>query len=217
MITTCLTYALNSKGIDTVPYKPVQCNATLTEGKLISPDVEVYKSVYQPRENEELNTYLYEPKVSPHLAAKLANEIIQPEKIVKQYQKLAKQHDLVLVEGSGGLAVPLIDEHYGNAELVNDLQIPLVIVTSAMVGTLNHTAMTVSYAKSKNIKIKGIIINNYPSNPSVGVKDNVTFLEKMTGVPVIGIVPQMEDIEKHKINSELLDRMVSSINLSYFK
>ncbi|UFU00226.1 dethiobiotin synthase [Radiobacillus kanasensis] len=213
VLTTCLTYALNKKGIDTVPYKPVQCGAVQKGERWVSPDVEVYRNVYQPE--EELNTYLYKPQFSPHLAAQLANNPIDPKKIVAQYKKLKQDHEFVLVEGSGGLAVPLIDEFYGNAELVKDLNLPLIIVASAKVGTLNHTAMTVTYAKSKNIDVKGIILNNYPENPSEGIKENPLMLEKMTGIPVIGIVPQIENVESKLKDLATLDRMTANIDLDY--
>ncbi|QDP39512.1 dethiobiotin synthase [Radiobacillus deserti] len=215
VLTTCLTYALNKKGIDTVPYKPVQCGAIQKDGSWVSPDAEVYRNVYQPRNEEEINTYLYKPRFSPHLAAQLANDPINPKKILSNYEKLEQDHDFVLVEGPGGLAVPLIDEHYGNAELVKDLNLPLFVVASAEVGTLNHTVMTVSYARSKHIDVQGIILNQYPEHPSEGIQENPVMLEKMTGVPVIGMVPHVDDIETKLKDKAVLDIMTENIDVDY--
>lgn len=120
---------------------------------------------------------------------------------------------MVLVEGAGGLAVPLIGEQYGIPELIKDLNIPIVIVTQASVGTLNATALTVHYAQSKGLNIKGIIINGYPENPTEGIKHNPTTIEKMTGIPVIGIVPQIANVEARIGEEEILEELIGGIDL----
>ncbi|WP_185959532.1 dethiobiotin synthase [Planococcus salinarum] len=213
IITTCLTYAFRKQNIDAVPYKPVQCGA-ITEGEeWLAPDVELYRKVYEPQENEQLNSFLYEPRFSPHFAAQLAGNPIDPEVIMRNYQVLQERHELVLVEGAGGLAVPLIDEQYGTPELIKDLNIPIVIVTQANVGTLNATSLTAHYAQSKGLTVKGIIINGYPDSPSEGVKDNLKMIEKTTGLPVIGVVPQIADVEARIGEEEVLEELIKGIDL----
>ena len=214
IITTCLTYAFRQRNIDAVPYKPVQCGA-ITEGEeWLAPDVELYRKVYEPQENEQLNSFLYEPRFSPHFAAQLAGNPIDPEVIIRNYQVLQERHKVILVEGAGGLAVPLIDERYGTPELIKDLNIPIVIVTQANVGTLNATALTVHYAQSKGLTIKGIIINGYPANPSEGVKDNLKMIEKTTGLPVIGIVPHIDNVETRIGEEGVLEELIKGIDLN---
>ncbi|QHJ72244.1 dethiobiotin synthase [Planococcus halotolerans] len=213
VITTCLTYAFRKRNIDAVPYKPVQCGA-ITEGEQwLAPDVELYRKVYNPKENEQLNSFLYEPRFSPHFAAQLADAPIDPQVIKSNYHALQEGHELVLIEGAGGLAVPLIDEQYGTPELIKDLDIPIVIVTQASVGTLNATALTAHYAQSKGLNIIGIIINGYPDNPTEGIKDNLTMIEKVTGIPVIGIVPQIADVEARLGEEEVLEKLIGGIDL----
>ncbi|WP_153736133.1 dethiobiotin synthase [Aquibacillus halophilus] len=213
IITTCLTYAFRKRKVDAVPYKPVQCGAITEGGKWLAPDVELYRKVYNPKDDEQLNSFLYEPRFSPHIAAQLANRPIDPQVIKRNYDELHKVHELVLVEGAGGLAVPLIDEHYGTPSLIKDLNIPIVIVTQATVGTLNATALTAHYAQSKDLDIKGIIINGYPDNPTEGVKNNPRMIEKMTGVPVIGIVPQIKNVETRIGEKEVLEKLIEGIDL----
>lgn len=214
IVTACLTYAFRQQGIDAVPYKPVQCGAIKEGEKWLAPDVEIYRTVYNQREEEKLNSFLYEPRFSPHFAAQEANRPIKPEVIQDHFLGLQNNHDLVLVEGAGGLAVPLINEHYGIPELIKDLNLPVLIITEAAVGTLNATALTAHYAKSKGLDIKGIIINGYPSNPSKGVKDNPAMIEKMTGLPVIGIVPEVDNAETRIGDKSILDELISGIDLS---
>ncbi|RLQ89762.1 dethiobiotin synthase [Planomicrobium sp. Y74] len=214
IITTCLTYAFRKRNLDAVPYKPVQCGAIIEGEEWLAPDVELYRKVYNPQENEQLNSFLYEPRFSPHFAAQLAGNPINPEVIKRDYQVLQESHELILVEGAGGLAVPLIDELYGTPELIKDLNIPIVIVTQANVGTLNATSMTAHYAQSKGLNIKGIIINGYPENPSEGVKDNLTMIEKTTSIPVIGIVPHFDNVEARIGEKEVLEELIKEIDLN---
>lgn len=213
IITTCLIYAFRKRKIDAVPYKPVQCGA-ITEGeKWLAPDVELYRKVYNTKNIEQLNSFLYEQRFSPHFAAQLAERPINPQVIKSNYDVLQEMHELVLVEGAGGLAVPLIDEQYGTPELIKDLNIPIVIVTQATVGTLNATALTAHYAQSKGLDIKGIIVNGYPDEPTEGVKHNPVMIEKMTGIPVIGLVPQIENVEVRIGEEEVLEKLTGGIDL----
>lgn len=214
IITTCLTYAFRKRNIDAVPYKPVQCGAITGGAEWLAPDVELYRKVYEPQADEQLNSFLYEPRFSPHFAAQLAGNPIDPEVIKRNYQVLQERHELVLVEGAGGLAVPLIDERYGTPELIKDLNIPIVIVTQAGVGTLNATTLTAHYAQSKGLDIKGIIINGYPVNPSEGVKDNLKMIEQTTGIPVIGIVPHIDNAEARIGEEEVLEELIKGIDLN---
>lgn len=213
IITTALTYALRKRKIDAVPYKPVQCGAIREGEEWLAPDVELYQKVYNPKADEQLNSFLYEPRFSPHFAAQLAGVPIDPQVIKSNYRALQEIHELVLVEGAGGLAVPLIDEYYGTPELIKDLNIPIVIVTHATVGTLNATTLTAHYAQSKGLNIKGIIINGYPDNPTEGIKNNLTMIEKITGIPVIGIVPQVANVEARIDVEEVLEKLTRGIDL----
>ncbi|AQQ54113.1 dethiobiotin synthase [Planococcus lenghuensis] len=213
VITTCLTYAFQRRQVNAVPYKPVQCGAITDGAEWLAPDVELYRKVYTSKDNEQLNSFLYEPRFSPHLAARLANNPIDPQVIKRNYHALQETHDLVLVEGAGGLAVPLIDEQYGTPELIIELDIPIIIVTHATVGTLNATTLTAHYAQSKGLNIKGIIINGYPDNPTEGIKHNPAMIEKVTGIPVIGIVPQVENVEARIGEEEVLEELIRGIDL----
>lgn len=214
IMTTCLTYAFRQQKIDAVPYKPVQCGAVCEEGEWLAPDVKLYQHAYTPNPDEQLNTFLYEPRFSPHLAAQLASRPINPEVIKTHFQRLQKEHELVIVEGAGGLAVPLIDEHYGTPELIKDLNIPTVIITDASVGTLNATTLTAHYAKAKGLDVKGIIINGYPDNPSEGVRHNPEMIERTTGFPILGIVPKLENVESMLEKEEILEKLIAGIDLT---
>ena len=162
-----MTYALKNEGKKVIPYKPVQSGG--------SGDTKYIKEICD-LENDfnELNTYTFEEAVSPHLASKMENVEISKDKIINHYKKLVDTYDYVLVEGAGGVVVPLIDNNYFIYDLIKELDLDVVLVARAGVGTINHTVLTNEFLKLHNIKAKGIIINGY--NNKFYEDDNIKWL-----------------------------------------
>ncbi len=94
-------------------------------------------------------------------SCKIDGVTIEPERIVEHMQKLQQTYDFVLVEGAGGIAVPIVDESFLVAHLARLLSLPLIIVARASVGTINHTVLTVEYAKAFGLQIAGIVMNGF--------------------------------------------------------
>lgn len=186
--------ALKSKGINVSYYKPVESGGIKTKMGFLSADSK-WVSEYSGCEYI-YNDYCFEKPMSPHLAARLENKTIDPLLIKKKYKELIEQHDFVLVEGAGGLWVPLIEYNYMVYDLVLDLDVELIIVADAGLGSINHTCLTVALAKEKGIEIVGIILNNY--NDSVIHKENLNAIETLTGVKVLMTIPKI-DLEKDKM------------------
>lgn len=214
IITTCLTYALRESGMDVIPYKPVQSGAEQKNGLWVSPDVTCYQSVL-PEEEKQLYSYLLKPSFSPHLAAQIDGISIDPQKIVEDFRSLKNKHEQILVEGAGGLAVPIVDEHYCTTDLIKHLNLPLIIVARPALGTINHTVLTVKYAESLGLPVAGIILNGYHDQPTLGEQDNPGMIEKMTGVKVIGKVPYVEGIENRLHDQTVLDQIIEYIDINF--
>ncbi len=113
---------------------------------------------------EDLNgltcPYVFKKPCSPHLAAELAQETINPEKITRATKSLSASYDYVLLEGAGGLLVPLTRE----ITFIDYLQqqgYPLILVSSPRLGSINHTLSALELAQGRGIEVKGIIYNNY--------------------------------------------------------
>ncbi|MBI5788724.1 MAG: dethiobiotin synthase, partial [Candidatus Schekmanbacteria bacterium] len=144
----------------TAVMKPVQTGGVWQNGRLISEDLELLKSGISLNEPQELlNPYCFPEPCSPHLAARLAGTKIEPGKIIGAYGQLALKYERVIVEGAGGLLVPLT-EKYLLADLVRDLNLPLVIVVSNRLGVINHAVLTVECARQRGLEILGIVINH---------------------------------------------------------
>jgi dethiobiotin synthetase len=192
VVTAYLIAIFQQSGKKAVAYKPVQSGGRREGEKLIAEDVEVYRAVADLEHAQELLcTYCFQDAVSPHLAAKREAENISLHKIKQRYEELSFEHDVVLVEGAGGLAVPIshYDEVVMTPQLVQLLNLPIIIVTRPNLGTINHTVLTVEYAKAQGLQIAGIIVNNASLMPSYMEIDNREMIEKITGVPIIGQIP----------------------------
>jgi dethiobiotin synthetase len=107
-------------------------------------------------------------------------------------------HSFFIVEGAGGISVQL-GKHFLVSDLIKSINLPIIIVARPNLGTLNHTFLTVHYAKSQGIKIAGIIINGMNDNPGLDEQTNPKSIEEMCGVPILGIVPKLKEITKENI------------------
>ena len=193
-VTAGIIHVLRENNYNACSFKPVQSGGILKDNKLLSGDVEFVKDVTQIHEdNSMMNSYCFKEAVSPHLAAEKENIKIDKNKILDDYKKLKEKYDFIVVEGAGGIIVPLIRDEYYIYDLIKDLDASVVIVARAGVGTINHTVLTVNFLKSMGIDIKGLIINGY--NNKFYEDDNIEVIKKITGVQVISILNKVKTHE----------------------
>jgi len=105
--------------------------------------------------------YCFEIPASPHLAAKIEDKVIDCAIIDKNTKTLSLKYDYVLLEGAGGLLVPINDDIY-TIDFIKERNYPVILVTSAKIGSINHTLLSIEACKNRGITIAGIIFNLYP-------------------------------------------------------
>ncbi|RUM61673.1 MAG: ATP-dependent dethiobiotin synthetase BioD, partial [Persephonella sp.] len=108
-------------------------------------------------------------------------------------------YNVVIVEGAGGLLVPIKKINgkiFTYLDLIKALDVPVIIVAKSTLGTINHTVLTVRALKNEGVYIKGIIMNKYPQNPDWVVKTNPEVIKEMTGIDKIIKIPYLEDISE---------------------
>jgi len=115
--------------------------------------------------DEEIAPYRFQPPASPHLAAALADEEIDPERLRQSASQAAAGADAIVCEGVGGLLVPL-SPTYLVRDLALDLGYPLVIVAAPGLGTINHTLLTVESARAAGLEVAAVVLNPWPEEPS---------------------------------------------------
>ena len=133
---------------------------------------------------DEVAPYRFGPAVSPHYAAELAGETIEPARILAG----ARGHELLVCEGVGGLMVP-ITTGYLVRDLVVDLGLPVVIAARTGLGTINHTLLTVEAARAAGLTVAGVVMTPWPSEPEPIERSNRETIERLAGVPVHGLPP----------------------------
>jgi dethiobiotin synthetase len=139
--------------------------------------------------DEEIAPYRYGPPASPHLAAALAGEGIDPDRLRQAAGAAAKDADALVCEGVGGLLVPLAPT-YLVRDLAADLGYPLVVVASPGLGTINHTLLTVEAARTAGLHVAAIVLNPWPEQPSEIESDNRETIAALADLP-IHTLPQL--------------------------
>jgi len=210
VIAGAIAAAIKAHGLDVGVMKPVASGAKEIEGKLVSEDAAYLKKIIDSTDDDDLvNPILLKLPIAPTMAASNTGVPVDIDKILKAYEELTNKHDFVVVEGIGGLMVP-IDDALFVADLVLKMDLPLVIVSSDYLGTINHTLLTVEYAKSRNIRIKGIVINMLKSGD-----DLVREIEKYSSVPILGTIPFKENISVEDcVYGEIVEDFRREINVS---
>lgn len=121
--------------------------------------------------------------LAPLVAARQEKRKININKIFSAYKKLEKKHDLVLVEGVGGVAVPILPR-YCLINLIRDFGLPTIVVARAGLGTINHTLLTLNTLKEEKVAILGVIMNGFTGRDR-SEKSNAKIIEELSGVPVL--------------------------------
>ena len=189
VIAGAIAAAIKAHGLDVGVMKPVASGAKEIEGKLVSEDAVYLKKIIDSTDDDDLvNPILLKPPIAPTIAASKTGVPIDIDKICKAYEVLTNKHNFVVVEGVGGLMVP-IDDTLFVADLALRMDLALVIVSSDYLGTINHTLLTVEYARSRNLRIKGIIVNMLKNDD-----DFVREIEKYSSVPILGTIPFKENV-----------------------
>ena len=194
VITACLAYTLKRIGKKIAVYKPVQCG-NLLKGDIASSDLAFVRKLSQINKNYLINDYSFSFSASPHLSAECDKDFVSVKKIKGHIKELltTKNYDLILIEGAGGLIVPLT-RAYTQLELIKDTKIPVIVVARAGLGTINHTSLTLRALRDSKCKVIGVILNFYKGG--LIEDDNIKVIQSLNNVRVIGVVPFSKNLKK---------------------
>ncbi len=191
-VTAGLAVTLRKMGVDVGIMKPFAAGTPQKKG-FKSEDVEILSKAAQISDPENLvNPQFFKMAASPYTAAQKLKVKVKITNALSSFKKLSKLHELILVEGMGGIMTPIM-KNYFVANMIKEMNLPAVIVTRTKIGTVNHTIMTCKMCEQFNIPIKGIIINNFDSN-GYAVSILKRDLQKLTGVKVLGTLPYIENL-----------------------
>jgi dethiobiotin synthetase len=175
-------------GEEVAAFKPVVTGLDHPPGEWPHDHVLLARAAGGRQTPEDVAPYRFGPPVSPHYAAELAGETIEPARIVAA----ARAHERLVCEGVGGLMVP-ITTGYLVRDLAVDLGLPLLIAARTGLGTINHTLLTVEAARAAGLTVAGVVMTPWPSQPEPIERSNRDTIERLAGVPVHGLPPTDPD------------------------
>ena len=181
-VTAALLAELRWRGVRAAAFKPIACGAGGRN------DAKIYAGLMKHEQPLDVinPVYLRHP-LAPSVAAKLERRTIGLRSIVANYNLLAANYSIVLVEGAGGLLVP-IKRDYFVADLAKELTLSLLIVARLGLGTINHTLLTVRQARTMGLKVAGIVLNDTIGRRGLAERTNIVEVPRLCGVPLLGIV-----------------------------
>jgi len=196
VITAGLARILLDRGLTLGVMKPVQTGAAKRNGEWVSEDMEFIKAACAPWRSRASfsNPYLLRKPLSPHQAAKAEKVSIKISRIRKDYEQLAARCDVVLLEGAGGLLVPLNEKEF-MADLALTLDVPLIVVARPRLGAINHTLLTIQSAWERGLKVLGIVFNYSQKDIREGEKEAMDFIRRSSGAPILGTIPHIPGVD----------------------
>jgi dethiobiotin synthetase len=189
-VSTGIARALTCRGVDVGVMKPAETGCRMRAGRLMPRDaLRLIKSANVKDPLSLVNPYKFRRPLAPAVAAEIEKKTIDPSKIINAFQLLSARHDFMIVEGAGGIMVPLSGT-YTYLDLVKKLGLPVLIVARPGLGTINHTMLTIAALRGRKIEIAGIVINYcLDHEPGTAEKTSPAVIEKMSNVRIMGTIP----------------------------
>jgi dethiobiotin synthetase len=200
LIAGAIAKILTDKGLNVGVFKPIATGCKHSWDGLVSSDTEFL--AWCANSNLPLSTITpigCRTPAAPIVSAAHNDTAIDFDKIAAAYKEVCKNSDIVIVEGIGGVRVPLT-EQFDLLDLAVEFALPVVIVARPNLGTINHTLMTLDCIRAAELKIAGVVINGY--NPEV--------IAKCSGVDILAVVPFDEtvNIEKPNLGELIVDSLM---------
>ena len=200
-----LAHSLKKLGIDVGIMKPFVCGVKQKTG-FSSNDLTILANAAMVDDDETIiNPFFFPVPASPYTAAKNLGVKIDIAHVMECFRKLDKIHDIVLVEGIGGIMTPILKD-YAIIDLIKDLDANTIIVTSSKIGTVNHTVLTCNICKNMNIPIKGLVINNFDST-GYPISELERDLSVLTDLPVLCSLPHMKKFNLSKYSNLIQEKV----------
>jgi dethiobiotin synthetase len=207
IVAATLARLLRMRGINVGVMKPVTSGCREEDGRLVSDDALLLCRAAGLVCSADAAPYLLREPLAPAEAAKLDGVRIDFSHLRECYYRLAAEHDVVIVEGAGGLMVPLVGGLL-IADLIKALGLPLLVVARPNLGTINHTVLTCFAARQMDLDVAGVIINNYPALPSQAEQGASHQIGALCGAPVLGVWPHRD----HQDDYETVEYLAGWLN-----
>jgi len=204
VVAAVLARLLCMRGVAVGVMKPVTSGCRAEDGRLVSDDALLLCQAAGVACSDDVAPYLLREPVAPAEAARQDGVVIDFARIGAAFDRLAVAHDFVIVEGAGGLMVPLAGGLLV-ADLARQLGLPLLVVARPDLGTINHTVLTCFTAQQMGLKVAGVVINNFPESPGLAERSAAHHIGSLCGAAVLGIWPHRDDLDELELVEGLAD------------
>ncbi len=186
--------AMRRDGIDVGVMKPVATGVPQKNG-FKSFDAELLARKAGATDPErEINPVFLPLEASPLVASRMLGIDIKLDEVFLAFERLSSKHDFVIVEGIGGIMVPIKNEYFV-IDMIKEMKMPVLIVSWATLGTLNHTLLTVRTCKEHGLDVTGVVVNGVRDD-NVVEKNTGEIIHELTGAFVIGSIPLVNAFDK---------------------
>ena len=196
IVAGAMVAALRARGVKACGVKPIEsgCELNPVIGSLIPADGAFLQKASGGGEDLDLIAPVrFEAPLAPLAAARVVGEVVRVEAALHAVDELQGKYDTLIVEGIGGLMVP-VAERYMVSDMARDIGFPLIVVASTFLGTINHTLLTVRRAQEEGLEVEGVVLC-YHREPegTLAESTNARMLEEYLNVPLLGTFPYLED------------------------
>ncbi|MCP3028635.1 dethiobiotin synthase [Halobacillus sp. A5] len=202
--------ALSEKGVDVGVFKPMLSGENREDP---ASDTMILKSMSGDESPpSDITPFQFDEPLAPYLAAKRQNISVKQSDVLNSWNHIKHRHSFNIVEGAGGIAVPY-GEDFLVSDVMKDINLSVLVVARPNLGTVNHTFLTVDYARRCGLNVLGVVINGFNSARAEAADyTNPELIEQFCKVPVLGIIPQTDKIDK----KTLVELFQSKMDLSFF-
>ena len=180
---------LRERGMDVGVMKPVETGCRLKKGVLVPSDALALARAAAVKDPLDLvNPYRYRNPLAPAVAASLERSTVRIERIRKAFDELNRRHEYLILEGAGGILVPLT-QNRSFLDLAKTLDLPVLVVARPGLGTINHTLLTLEALRTRGVPIAGVVINHaLPGRSGLAERTSPAVIEDRSALPILGTV-----------------------------
>lgn len=185
VVAAVIARTMRARGHEVAVFKPAVSGLADYEGAAVPPDHELLRrAAGSAQDDDAIAPYRYHEPVSPHLGAELAGEPIDPGRVRAALGHARQEGDYLVCEGVGGLLVPLTTG-YLVRDVALDAGLPLVVVASPSLGTINHTLLTLEAARGSGLNVAAVVLTPWPAEPGLVERSNRETVAELGAVPVL--------------------------------
>jgi dethiobiotin synthetase len=200
-----LVASLRDSGMDIGVMKPIETGFSPR-----SSDAVFLKEIAGVEDSlDSICPYRFKHPLSPFTAAKIERVSIRFDRIVRTYARLLQDHQALLVEGAGGVLVP-ITRGMMMVDLALRLNLPLLVISRTGLGTINHTLLSVEVARRRGVEVAGVIFNHLSPRRGLAERTNPSVIRRFLNVPILGEIPYASFLKNRGRDREKIRRWVEA-------